>query len=69
MRKIEKPWGFEIIWAETDDYVAKFLYITQKNSRQRSFGRQTTQMRLRSKNTAAVVNTESIAAPIERTHE
>ncbi|MHA2086192.1 MAG: cupin, partial [Candidatus Thorarchaeota archaeon] len=27
MRKIEKPWGFEIIWAETPNYLAKFLYI------------------------------------------
>ena len=27
MKKIEKPWGFEIIWAETDDYVGKFLHI------------------------------------------
>ena len=24
---IEKPWGFEHIWAETDDYVAKMLHI------------------------------------------
>ena len=27
MRIIEKPWGFENIWAETDDYVAKMLHI------------------------------------------
>ena len=27
MRRIEKPWGFEIIWAETDDYVGKLLHI------------------------------------------
>lgn len=25
--KIEKPWGFEIIWAQTDDYVGKLLHI------------------------------------------
>ena len=25
--KIEKPWGHEIIWAQTKDYVAKVLYI------------------------------------------
>ena len=24
---IEKPWGFEHIWAETDDYVAKMLHV------------------------------------------
>ena len=27
MKKIDKPWGHEIIWAETDDYVAKMLHI------------------------------------------
>lgn len=27
MRRIEKPWGFEIIWAETDQYVGKLLHI------------------------------------------
>mgnify|MGYP003657854438 CR=1 FL=1 len=27
MRVVEKPWGFEQIWAETDSYVAKMLHI------------------------------------------
>ena len=27
MRKVEKPWGYEIIWAETQDYVGKLLHI------------------------------------------
>ena len=27
MRKVEKPWGHEIIWAETKDYVGKLLHI------------------------------------------
>mgnify|MGYP003670766139 FL=1 len=27
---IEKPWGFEHIWAETDDYIAKMLHINPK---------------------------------------
>ena len=27
MDKIEKPWGYELIWAETDFYVGKILYI------------------------------------------
>lgn len=27
MRKVEKPWGYEIIWAETKAYVGKMLYI------------------------------------------
>tara|TARA_B100000925_G_C21999500_1_gene470543 strand:- start:86 stop:418 length:333 start_codon:yes stop_codon:yes gene_type:complete len=25
--RVEKPWGFEIIWAKTDDYVGKLLHI------------------------------------------
>lgn len=27
MRLIKKPWGYEEIWAETDKYVGKYLYI------------------------------------------
>ena len=27
MRKVEKPWGHEVIWAETKDYVGKLLHI------------------------------------------
>jgi mannose-6-phosphate isomerase len=26
-RRIEKPWGHELIWADTDRYVGKFLVI------------------------------------------
>jgi len=26
-RRVEKPWGHEIIWAETDAYVGKVLHI------------------------------------------
>ena len=25
--RIEKPWGYEIIWAKTDSYVGKLLHI------------------------------------------
>jgi quercetin dioxygenase-like cupin family protein len=25
--RIEKPWGFEIIWAKTENYVGKLLHI------------------------------------------
>ncbi len=36
MRRVEKPWGYEIIWAETSRYVGKILHIAagQKLSRQ-----------------------------------
>ncbi|MCO4773879.1 MAG: cupin domain-containing protein [Deltaproteobacteria bacterium] len=27
MRRIEKPWGYEIVWAETDAYVGKILHL------------------------------------------
>ena len=27
MRKVEKPWGYELIWAETKSYVGKILVI------------------------------------------
>ena len=27
MRRVEKPWGHEIIWAETDRYAGKILHI------------------------------------------
>jgi len=25
--RVEKPWGYELIWARTDDYVGKILHI------------------------------------------
>jgi mannose-6-phosphate isomerase len=36
MRRVSKPWGYEIVWAETDRYVGKILHIAagQKLSRQ-----------------------------------
>ena len=36
MRRVEKPWGYEIIWAEAPAYVGKILHINagQKLSRQ-----------------------------------
>ena len=30
MKIVEKPWGFALIWAQTDDYVAKILHIEPK---------------------------------------
>jgi mannose-6-phosphate isomerase len=26
-RRVEKPWGWELIWAETHDYVGKLLFV------------------------------------------
>lgn len=30
--KIDKPWGYEIIWAKTDKYVGKILFIKSGES-------------------------------------
>jgi quercetin dioxygenase-like cupin family protein len=36
MRRVDKPWGHELVWAETDRYVGKILHIRagQRLSRQ-----------------------------------
>jgi len=26
-RRIDKPWGYELIWADTDQYVGKILHV------------------------------------------
>ena len=26
-RRVEKPWGFELIWADTETYVGKILFV------------------------------------------
>ena len=26
-RRVEKPWGYELIWAETEQYVGKILHV------------------------------------------
>ena len=37
MRRVEKPWGHELIWAETDRYVAKVLFIKQGHKLSRQY--------------------------------
>jgi len=37
MRRVEKPWGHEVIWAETDRYVAKVLFIKRGESLSRQY--------------------------------
>jgi mannose-6-phosphate isomerase len=29
IQRVEKPWGYELIWAKTQDYVGKVLFIRQ----------------------------------------
>ena len=28
-RRVEKPWGWELVWAETEHYVGKLLFVRQ----------------------------------------
>lgn len=36
-RLVKKPWGHEEIWAETDRYVGKFLYINENSRLSRQY--------------------------------
>ena len=36
-RKVEKPWGYEDIWAETNSYAAKIIYISKGNRLSKQF--------------------------------
>jgi mannose-6-phosphate isomerase len=38
-RKVEKPWGFELIWAETARYVGKVLFVKAGESLSLQFHR------------------------------
>ncbi len=37
MRRIDKPWGYELIWAETEHYVGKVLHINQGHKLSRQY--------------------------------
>jgi mannose-6-phosphate isomerase-like protein (cupin superfamily) len=39
MRRVEKPWGFELIWAETRAYAGKILHIYAGHCLSRQFHR------------------------------
>lgn len=39
MRRVEKPWGYELIWAETSRYVGKVLHIRAGERLSRQFHR------------------------------
>ena len=38
-RKVEKPWGWELIWAQTDVYVGKLLFVRAGHSLSLQFHR------------------------------
>jgi mannose-6-phosphate isomerase len=37
MRRVEKPWGHELIWAHTERYVAKVLFIKKGHKLSRQY--------------------------------
>lgn len=37
MKKVDKPWGHELIWAHTDKYVGKILHINAGHSLSRQY--------------------------------
>jgi quercetin dioxygenase-like cupin family protein len=39
MRRVDKPWGHEVIWAHTDRYVGKILHIKAGHRLSRQFHR------------------------------
>jgi mannose-6-phosphate isomerase len=39
-RRIDKPWGHELIWAEAEDYVGKLLFVRAGQSLSLQFHRQ-----------------------------
>jgi mannose-6-phosphate isomerase-like protein (cupin superfamily) len=40
IRRVEKPWGHELIWAETDGYVGKVLFVKAGESLSLQFHRE-----------------------------
>lgn len=38
-RKVEKPWGYELVWAETEHYVGKVLFVKAGESLSLQFHR------------------------------
>ena len=40
IRKVEKPWGFELIWAVTDAYAGKVIFVKAGHSLSLQFHRQ-----------------------------
>ena len=40
VKKVEKPWGYELIWARTDVYVGKVLFVKAGHSLSLQFHRE-----------------------------
>jgi len=71
-RRVEKPWGWELIWAETERYVGKVLFVRAGEALSLQFHRvkdeawfvQSGRARIELGNSGdAVLNEEVVAAP------
>jgi mannose-6-phosphate isomerase len=40
IQRVEKPWGYELIWAKTKDYVGKILHINRGHKLSLQYHRQ-----------------------------
>jgi quercetin dioxygenase-like cupin family protein len=40
IRRVEKPWGYELIWAHTERYVGKILHVKEGHKLSLQFHRQ-----------------------------
>jgi mannose-6-phosphate isomerase len=40
VRRVDKPWGYELIWAQTDRYVGKVLFVRAGHSLSLQFHRE-----------------------------
>src|SRR5689334_25396992 len=40
IQRVEKPWGYELIWAKTKDYVGKILHINKGHKLSLQYHRQ-----------------------------
>ncbi len=40
IQRVEKPWGYELIWAKTKDYVGKILFIKKGHQLSLQFHRE-----------------------------
>ena len=40
IQRVEKPWGYELIWAKTKDYVGKILHINEGHQLSLQYHRQ-----------------------------
>jgi mannose-6-phosphate isomerase len=67
VKKVDKPWGYEIHWAQTDDYTGKIIHINKgkRLSLQYHDKKEETEMLLSGRATIWMDNEEGEYTPIE----